>query len=467
MIAAKCVALIFSLGILFNAYVVSRIVGTWLFPATLFACFWFAYTFLPLVALFPVPVEPLSVGFIFAATIVFSASGLVHLRWHHAFQCNQLKPAPEDYFNTGFLRFVFYSAALLSLGAFLLNMKAQGFAVGDMWFDMVKIAGEYADMRYTEELTPSVYSQVNIALAFLTVMIGGVLFGSARNRRQKLLFVAGAFAPALAALLFQSAKGQLFGFIALFSGGVLVTRIFAGRLVLMDRATRRALGWGIVILVPLTALSFMSRGLSDLQDSEVVRDALWHLGASYAFAHLYAFSDWFTHYVGNTSTTRYTTESAGYGFYTFMAFFKAFGDTRHVPLGVYDEFFEYKDLLITNIYTIFRGIITDFGLIGTMVYMFVSGYILHLSYYFLLVRRRPEGSAAMFILTVYYSYASFAISPFIWTTIPVVTLALAICLFVNNRWSSGLAARAQDVASLHAVRAETFKALAPTLSRKP
>ena len=185
-----------------------------------------------------------------------------------------------------------------------------------------------------------------------------------------------------------------------------------------------------------------------------MRDALWHLGASYAFGHLYAFSDWFTHYVGNPSANRYASESAGYGFYTFMTFFKAFGDTRHVPVGIYDEFFEYKDVLITNIYTIFRGLITDFGLIGTIVYMFVSGYVFHLAEPFLLVRRRPEGSVAMFILAVYYSYATFVISAFIWTTIPVVTVASAICLFFNNRWFSPLAARPQGVASLHAMRAD-------------
>ena len=346
---------------------------------------------------------------------------------------------------------MFYSAAALSLAAFVLNMKVQGFAVGDLWFDMVKTASEYANMRYTEDLTPSVYSQINVALAFLTVMIGGLLFGSARKRPQKLFIVFSAFAPALAAMLFQSAKGQLFGFIALFFAGILVTRIFVGRLVVLDRATRRALGWGVVVLIPLTALSFMSRGLSNLQDSDVVRDALWHFGATYAFGHLYAFSDWFAHYVGYGSSTRYTTETSTFGFYTFLSFFRAFGDTRHVPIGIYDEFFEYKDILITNIYTIFRGLIIDFGLLGTMVYMFVSGYIVHLSYYFLLVRRRPDASVAMFILTVYYSYATFIISPFIWTTIPVVTLALVICLFLNGRLFSR---RDTQVTSLDAERSE-------------
>src|SRR6266436_455289 len=61
----KCFALVFSLMILGQAYLVRRYVGTWLFPACIFGLFWFGFTFFPLAILFWVPVNPYAIAFIF------------------------------------------------------------------------------------------------------------------------------------------------------------------------------------------------------------------------------------------------------------------------------------------------------------------------------------------------------------------------------------------------------------------
>ena len=69
-------------------------------------------------------------------------------------------------------------------------------------------------------------------------------------------------------------------------------------------------------------------------------------------------------------------------------------------MGVYDEFFTYGEYVKGNLYTVFRGIITDFGLLGSLflllylvfsVIFAIGGFCVemaaHLLFYFLLFCR--------------------------------------------------------------------------------
>ena len=61
----KFVAIALSLLIFAQAYSIRMAVGTYIFPACLFALAWFLFTFLPLVILFDVPVNPISILYLF------------------------------------------------------------------------------------------------------------------------------------------------------------------------------------------------------------------------------------------------------------------------------------------------------------------------------------------------------------------------------------------------------------------
>jgi oligosaccharide repeat unit polymerase len=433
MIASKLLALLFSLAILGTGYVVRRAVGTWLVPACLFALTWFFFTVLPLVSLWSAPINPWAVAYIWVGTMAFALPALIRFRWREAFSANRAKPSPEEYFNTPFLRAVFRSAAIVSIPCFLLNMRAQGFVWADLTDRMFETATTYSVLRYTEALVPTLFAKAEILLAYIAITTGGLLFGSARRNRQRLETLVGGFSPAIAAMLWESAKGLLFFFIVLFFGGVLVTRIFRGKLVLLDRATRLAALTGFVILVPLTIMSFFARGLYAVEDSGELADAMLKFLATYAVGHLYAFSDWFSFHTGFASSMSYEVLSTGYGFFTFTSLFRLAGSTRFMPLGNFDDVFLYKDLLMTNIYTLFRALITDFGMVGGLVCLFVVGAAAHLAFHSLLTARRPTMSVSLFVFTLGGCYMSFVISMFTWNIVPVVIVALAGVLFLNCR----------------------------------
>src|SRR4051812_18568405 len=108
----KILAIIFSLLILAQAGVVRCWVGTWIFPACLFALFWFLFTFIPLVALFWVPIEPLAVGFILLCCVMFSLSS-IGLSWPKALAERRARTERAAVYDTWFLRLCFYGATVL------------------------------------------------------------------------------------------------------------------------------------------------------------------------------------------------------------------------------------------------------------------------------------------------------------------------------------------------------------------
>lgn len=434
-LAGKLIALAFSLLILVNAYVVRRVVGTWLFPGCIFALFWFVFTFLPLTVLFSEPINPWPTAYLFVATVAFSISGLFYFRWPAAYDLNRGKATAAQYFDTTFLRGTFYLASALSLICFVLNMRTQGFSMEDMLLRSIDTAALYSHRRGTDDLVLGVAAKLGLATAYLAATLGGLLFGCSRSKRNSFVVLLGAFLPSIASLLFESAKGLLFQFIALFFGCVLVTRLFQGRLYLIDRAGVRNGILALLILLPLTIVSFFSRGLHGVQDSSVVAEALPRYFASYAFGHLYAFSDWFSFQMGWPASMSYAHEPSTYGFFTFASAFRVFGSSRTFVAGIYDEYFS-SGLLTGNIYTMFRGLIIDFGMLGTLLYTFISGFAIHLSFYFLLARRRPTVTVAIFIYVIGYFYSSALVSLFIYNIIPASIVLLSACLIVNNRLSS-------------------------------
>ena len=424
-------SLLFSMGILLNAFVMRRLIGRWLFPATIYALFWFGYTFLPVAGLFGTPINPVAIEYLFLTTVCFSLGSLLLPSWRTALRLNDRKGDVGEAYATPFMWMVFASSALLALLCFAINMRVQGFTLEQVIFESIQTAAMYSSRRGNSDLEANIYAKAGMVLAYLAASTGGLLFGSASTRRRSVVGITGAFLPAIAALLFESNKGLLFQFIALFWGGVLVTRVHRKTLYVADGADLRNALIVVAIVVPLTIVSFLSRGLYGV-DSSVLVEQLPRYFASYAFGHAYAFSDWFSFHVGMPASQTYAVEPTGFGFYTMAPLHRLLGSTREFPPGVYEEVFSTGTLITTNIYSMFRGLIIDFGIAGSLVYMFVTGYLIHLAFHTLLVSRRPAFSAAIFIYSIGYFYSSALVSALMYNVIPSGAVIMGGILFINN-----------------------------------
>jgi len=430
--AYKILALAFSLMILAQGYAVRRVVGTWLFPACLFSLFWFGYTFLPLALLFTVPIEPTGIAYILICALAFSL-GSIGFNWRFAFQRNQAKLRTTGrLYSNGFLKSAFYLITLGCLVFLIANSLQQGISVNDLVFNFYASSAAYTERRSSDEIAINVFGQLSIVCSYLGVILGGFLITSARTRVSRWAIVFLSFLPSVLVMVTQSAKGMLFLCIVLFYAAVLVCRMSANDQHLLEKKHIKTVVACVLILLPLLIVSFVARGLYDINDNEYVVDRLIYYFASYSFGHIYAFSDWFSFTIGKHSLLQYPDQGLSYGFYSLMAIFKLLGSDKVTPPGVFDEYFSYGDLLSTNIYTMFRGLILDFGFIVSIVIMFIAGLLFHLAFFLFLIAKRPVVTAAVFIFMLGFFYTSFIISIFIWNSIYVSFVLLCAVLWVNK-----------------------------------
>jgi oligosaccharide repeat unit polymerase len=432
----KLLSVLLSFCILWQGYVFRRIHGTWLTPAGLWSLFWFALTILPLVLLLlvPVTVNPLAIAYILVFCLVFSL-GSLFFPWSSALASNALKASVRDGADYGsrFLTIVFWGATFGALLFLLMNSLVQQITLYDLVFNLLESSARYAQMRYSGEITANVYAQLSNVLIYVAVPLGGFVFDAARGRVYRAAILAFAFLPSLVIMVTQSARGTFFLAAVMFYAAILIARLNRGDTRLFSPGGARRSVTMLLVVVPIVGISFLARGIYQSDDTDFIIDRLIYYFASYSCGHLYAFSDWFTHLSGGTSVLEYAPTEPSYGYYTFMAVFNAVGMERDVPPGVFVEYFLYQDLLSSNIFTIYRGLILDFGAIGSLVFAFTSSLAFHLSFYHMLRSRRPAVTVAAYIFMVGYVYTSLIISLLIWNSVYAAFLLLSVILWCNTR----------------------------------
>ena len=426
----KLTAISFSMLIFAQAYLVRRIVGTWIFPACLFSLAWFVYTFFPLVVLFSVPVEPLSIAFIFLCTFLFSLSALA-FNWPKAFDANEQKTHDDAArFDSGFLRGLFYFSSITAIGSTVVSIGINGFDLTSMIFDLLETSGRYAAMRGQGDIDYGNWGRSSIVFTYIAATLGGFIYYKSQKSLSKICVILVAFLPSVFVVLTQSAKLILFLSLGFFCSAMLIRKIYDNQFKLISGKLFLQVVVGALLLLPLLAVSFLSRAVSSSEDGVVsaVSTSLF----SYALAHVYAFSDWFSHYFKGESVQDYVDNYYAYGNYTFQSIYELLGDGVTFPPGVYDEYFSYENLFTSNLYTIFRGLIYDFGSGGALIFMFACGLVVHAFYYRLLVLNSSWVACVVFIISFVSFQSSFIISIFMARYMYLIGIVLIIFLYVND-----------------------------------
>lgn len=428
----KLVAITFSILILAQAYLVRRIVGTWIFPACLFSLAWFAFTFFPLVILFYFPVDPRSIAYIFLCVSFFSLSSLP-FRWSSAFEKNLKKSIDDsDKLSSDFMRGLLYFSSITAVVATIISVKSNGFSLSSMVFNILETSGEYAAMRGQGDLDYDNWGRLSVVFTYIAPALGGLLYYDAEKWFRKYFYLFVSFFPSVFVMLTQSAKLIFFLAMGFFFGAVLVRKIYNNQFKLMSPIFFIRMTIVALLVFPLLTVSFLSRESSMAVENGNVTNKILSSLFSYAFGHVFAFSDWFAHYLDGASNLVYVDNFYSYGNYTLQSLFDFFGNGLIFPPGVYSEYFSYDEMVTTNLYTIFRGLIYDFGGMGTLIFMFVCGFILHALYYRLLVLRDSWLACAVFVISIVCFQASFIISLLMARYMYLVFIVLFSFLYIND-----------------------------------
>lgn len=432
LIMQKAACILLSLGILWHAWAVSRLTRTWMTPACVFSIAWFLLTFIPLVALPQVPANPLAIGYVLLGCVAFSLPALV------APTDGPIAPditsrVPPDLFDTLIVRGAFYLFSVIAFAAIVFNASLQGVSVTALMTNFFEVAGTLIAQRYQEDNPANnIYSQIGNIACYLSVSLGGLVLSGYRTLPGKAMVLFAAMAPALFVIGIFGAKGMIFLCIAYFWGGTIVRRLFCGDPRLMEKKTIIQAIVGILLLLPFVTVSFIARGNYAVITPEEMIFSMQRLYGSYACGHLYAFSDWFTWYIGQKSYLIYAGEPPTGGFYTFTSLFLALGSDHPVVPGYYAEYFQWEDYLQSNIFTFFRGIVTDYTLIGSFVVLVIAGALCNGMFRAMAKGRFIAITVSFYIFMMGYIYTSFLISLLIWNSSYLVVLLQIIILSVNK-----------------------------------
>jgi oligosaccharide repeat unit polymerase len=432
----KLLAILFSLLIFGQAYLVKRVVGTYIHPAAIFALAWFLYTIIPLVALFSVPINPLSILFIHMCVLGFTISALP-FNWKQCYQANLLQIINRyDNYNSFFINCLLCVASIFSIVFATVSLKSQGFDVSFNLFEMLKSSGKFAALGGHNQLVSNDWNRFAMFFTYSSAILGGLVYRYKKNYVKKIITLMLAFSPAIYFAITQSSKLVLFHSIGFYIGAMLLMKIKSNNLRIFEEVKLIKISFVALFLISIISFSILSRdrnyiGVDGLGD---VVGTVFPVLINYALGELYAFSDFFSYHLGMSSeTAEYANDYYNFGYYTFKGVFDTFGGTKVWPSMYYTEAYSYKDIVATNIFTIFRGLIYDFGTIGTVFVMFVVGWISHGLFYVLLVARNSPISNSFFIVLIVFIQISYLLSIFTARYALLIFVVFCFVFFLNDK----------------------------------
>jgi oligosaccharide repeat unit polymerase len=427
----KLIALLFAFAILGQVWVVRIHTKTWLSPACLYGLFWFAYTAIPLVAAPFAIINPLAIIYIFFTCLLFSVP-VFALNWEGVVKLNQ-KMNPKFIYDSKFIKLSFYGLGSCAVIATIINWGIQGFSFYDILFNLIVTSGEYMSKRYSGDLHSNIASQISMVLTYPTAVLGGLLYRTKLNDDNGVRYIFLATISSVLMMIVEAAKGTLFLALVLFWSGSLLAKINNGEINnLVDSQFKARLLIWMPIIVCATTFSFIVRGIDTDNGLLETMEKLHYYFLSYSSGHLYAFADWFSSITTGGALLNYTSLEDSNGFYTFMSMFNLFGSSKSVPPGVFDDYYYLGEILKTNIYTHYRGLILDFGLVGSCVAMLLAGMLSNIMFYLLLRNKSPWIAASFFAHLLGYIYTSFIVSMLIWNSIFASFFVLALIFLVNG-----------------------------------
>lgn len=302
----------------------------------------------------------------------------------------------------------------------LYSMLEQGisFRVFFHFSELQRVSHEISVERYTSGSSISMISQILSTFIYATPICAGYSYIYAKSKKEKWICYL-SVVPTLLNMLLTSAKLALVAYVILFFIGYYVSYIYAKKHFpkLNTRIVLSIIG-GFIVLMSLFYLSFVLRiGKGEQNLFQVIIDKL----SIYAFGHVQGFDKWFT-------KNAWSVSNYGLGSNTFLAVFSRLG-LAEKKQGVYG----YIDGSCTNVYTQFRGLIEDFGVVFGMLLVVLLGCICcWLGRYLMRCQKAHILMQTIFTAILFY-LLYFIVSSWVYTTYFILFFIFAGYLFVSYR----------------------------------
>lgn len=360
--------------------------GSWYAPGAFFCLIWVVYVMVPLLIAPDLEVWPgtvlaisLAVSIVYVGSMLGSG-GLQFIRTprveaNNASTGSRFRERGKSGIYLPAIGWLTTACTLLGLVGVMITIRYEGYNLESLidLDDLGLMAREFSVARYHQQYVPPLLARVLSIPMYFAALLGGCLFASVKDRGKSFLgFLP--FLPALASVgIFTTRSSLLYQMILWCSSYLATSVLLEGRTITLF--TKRFVLLGLVgIPTMLTVFSFAllaryAKPVDALELFILPRVRLDIVG------YLTAFGEWLR--------LSFDSESdLSLGAFTFAGVFEALGLQPRM-LGLYEEIVEIGvgDLTSdTNLYTVYRGLIQDFGLPGTILTLFVVGMVSAMAY---------------------------------------------------------------------------------------
>lgn len=309
----------------------------------------------------------------------------------------------------------FILLGVISLGMLvpILNIRLNGFSISNFLnFDaFLEMNNQMAVNRYSGVHRTSTMMQILMVFEYLSPIIGGYHFASVNDKKNKFLGLLG-FLPALSNILVQNTKSELLGSMFFFIASMMIANVYLGKDIRVKFSS--LIKWILTLFGALSGLILtMLFRIGEITSQNI--QTVLNKFLIYAFGQVPTFDYWLGNYQG--------TLVHGLGVNTFIGIFNFLGISTRIR-GIYSEYVVVEGFP-ANIYTVFRGLIEDFGVLGSIMFFSLIMGIVIFSYYSLIRRNNIYLSSFILLNGYFFVFYGFIISP--WSYMSYI---LAMFLFL-------------------------------------
>lgn len=259
--------------------------------------------------------------------------------------------------------------------------------------------------RYADDIESSFVDQILNIFSSLCPLLGGFYYSAFNKRKDKYLAISTVL-PQLFGGLTQGVKMGIITTTFLWFTGYILCSLLINRKIRINIKKILLFILGGFALVSILALSMMFRiGIFDLDTFYVVAQKF----ISYAFGHLPAFDAWF-------SKQSFFDSEYTLGGKMFFGITNYLG-IMHREQGLYQDFTTIAiDGSETNVYSVFRLVIDDFGIFGSILFYFIFGFISQKIYKNVRLKNNYVFNTMILAGAYFFIFWSFVTSVFVYMT---------------------------------------------------
>lgn len=301
---------------------------------------------------------------------------------------------------------VYYIVLALAWFSVIYKFLSEGHNIGELLnFDsFLTLSNQNSVDRYADEKSTSILQKLLGINDNCCPIIGGLIFYDFKRNRRWLSYIS--MLPSILYGFIESAKmGVITSVFLWLIGIVLASQLFNIKLHTKANTLLKIIGGFLLFFFILLGIMMFRIGKFDLDTLEIALGKF----ISYAFGHLPAFDIWFSDY--NEDLNDLTL-----GGKTFYGITNALGIMNREQ-GVFTDFTtisSHGD--ITNVYSVFRFFVEDFGVYGTLLLLFIIGFIIRIIYQNFLSRKHLMLNLTLMCFVFFFISWSFATSIFVYTT---------------------------------------------------